>query len=553
MADDLLSKAVPLLMKMALFRILKQSQVEQIAQDFEVISLNAGQRLFSQGEPGETFFVVFSGKLRITSGLPGEPEQTLGVVGPGDYLGEGSMLYGRPRSASATAIEPTIVLQMVRQKFYDLFQKYPGLLPYLMAVVESRRLARQLHFSWLGPDETIYLLLRRHRVYLVVQLIAPVLVGWLSIPFLYVGVVAGEVYIRVSAAVLGLIILLIAALWGIWRWIDWGNDYYIVTDQRVLALQKVVGLYESIQEAPLATVLSVGTQTESLGRFLKYGTVMISTFIGRIAMEQVENPTVLAALVEEQVARGKSAAQRAETAAFDQYIRQRIGMGAPPPPPKPAPPPAAPAPLSLGRAFANWLHRLFVMRYEVAGSVIFRKHWIFLLAEAWKPTLGILAAFFVLFTGLAGWIPVFVALLVWFLAMAGFSFWWWYEYTDWRNDIYQINDDQIIDIEKKPFGKEEKRVAQLENVASIRHERKGMSAVLLNFGDVVATVGAEKFTFDAVYNPSGVEHEIFHRIIQRKRKQRDAELIRQREYIGDWLAAYHRVAQNPPQKGQNPG
>jgi len=135
-----------------------------------------------------------------------------------------------------------------------------------------------------------------------------------------------------------------------------------------------------------------------------------------------------------------------------------------------------------------------------------------------------------------------LTLLAWFIVTAVCVGFWVYGYVDWKNDIYKITDDQIVDIYKVPFGVEDKKTAALDGILSIQHTRRGIIGMLLNYGDVVAVVGADKFTFDGVYDPSSVEQEIFHRIAQRKRKAREAELVQQREYIADWLAAYHRQA-----------
>ena len=45
--------------------------------------------------------------------------------------------------------------------------------------------------------------------------------------------------------------------------------------------------------------------------------------------------------------------------------------------------------------------------------------------------------------------------------------WWVYQYLDWRNDIFQVTPDQILDIDKKPFGSEERRAAPLENILAM--------------------------------------------------------------------------------------
>jgi hypothetical protein len=74
--------------------------------------------------------------------------------------------------------------------------------------------------------------------------------------------------------------LTVIAIWGIWNWIDWGNDFYLVTDQRSCG-SVVIWLYESRDEAPHNTILSVDVNTTFLGRLIHYGSVHIRTFTGR--------------------------------------------------------------------------------------------------------------------------------------------------------------------------------------------------------------------------------------------------------------------------------
>ena len=97
---------------------------------------------------------------------------------------------------------------------------------------------------------------------------------------------------------------------------DWGNDYYIVTNQRVVWLEKVVGLYDSREESPLPTVISVSTETEPLGRSLDYGNVIIRTFVGRIVFHHVAHPYEVEALIKEHQGRAKEGSRRMEVDAM---------------------------------------------------------------------------------------------------------------------------------------------------------------------------------------------------------------------------------------------
>jgi len=51
-------------------------------------------------------FVIQSGAVKITKELAGEPK-VLAVLGPGEFLGEMAILNGKPRTATATVVEPT--------------------------------------------------------------------------------------------------------------------------------------------------------------------------------------------------------------------------------------------------------------------------------------------------------------------------------------------------------------------------------------------------------------------------------------------------------------
>ena len=62
--------------------------------------------LFREGEAGEVMFVIQSGAVRISKAVGGE-DKVLAVLGPGEFLGEMAILNGKPRTATATVVEPT--------------------------------------------------------------------------------------------------------------------------------------------------------------------------------------------------------------------------------------------------------------------------------------------------------------------------------------------------------------------------------------------------------------------------------------------------------------
>jgi hypothetical protein len=119
--------------------------------------------------------------------------------------------------------------------------------------------------------------------------------------------------------------------------------------------------------------------------------------------------------------------------------------------------------------------------------------------------------------------------------------WWLYTYLDWHNDIYLITSEQVVDLNRKPLGKEERRVAPIRNILSVEYRREGIVGLLLNFGTVFIRVGDTTLTFDYVYNPSEVQRELFHRLAQRTVRERQQQADAERERMAEWIGVYHRL------------
>ncbi|NJN44658.1 MAG: hypothetical protein HC806_08030, partial [Anaerolineae bacterium] len=122
-----------------------------------------------------------------------------------------------------------------------------------------REVARRKRFKWLRADETIHVLARRDTWILVYHIVIPVIIGLLGSWALVESFLVEMPVLRF----LGVAGFLIGLLWGAWAYIDWENDFYIVTDKRVVYVEKIVLLYDSIQEAPLETIQTINVSSEN--------------------------------------------------------------------------------------------------------------------------------------------------------------------------------------------------------------------------------------------------------------------------------------------------
>ncbi|WP_019902927.1 Crp/Fnr family transcriptional regulator [Methylobacterium sp. 77] len=89
-------------------------------------SLSAGQTLFFKGDAGDALYAVRRGQVRISNETEDGRRTTLNMLGPGDVFGEVALLDGRPRTASAIAIEPTTLFVILRRDLLALIERRPS-------------------------------------------------------------------------------------------------------------------------------------------------------------------------------------------------------------------------------------------------------------------------------------------------------------------------------------------------------------------------------------------------------------------------------------------
>jgi hypothetical protein len=135
------------------------------------------------------------------------------------------------------------------------------------------------------------------------------------------------------------------------------------------------------------------------------------------------------------------------------------------------------------------------------------------------------------------WAAVFI------LTIFPFLVWFVYQVIDWSNDVFEVTNDQIIDIDRKPFGSETRNAAPLEGILGTFYERKGILGNLFNFGTVYITVGGSKLAFEDVMDPATVQSDIDRRRMARNAKKKEGEIAAERDRMAEWLATYHRSSE----------
>ena len=96
------------------------------------LSFRKGQMIFREGDTSDALYVIEQGVVEISALIGARERRVLTVFGPGDYFGEIAVIDSKPRSATASARERTVVYCISREKVWRMFERFPRLLVTMM-------------------------------------------------------------------------------------------------------------------------------------------------------------------------------------------------------------------------------------------------------------------------------------------------------------------------------------------------------------------------------------------------------------------------------------
>jgi CRP/FNR family transcriptional regulator, cyclic AMP receptor protein len=118
-----------------LFSAMTDAAISAIAALTAPTDFDAGAVLIAEGTPGDAFLVLVSGTADVT-----REGALLRSLGSGHFVGEISLIDGKPRTATVTATSPVTALVLHRDGFLELIDRFPSVrLGVLMALTERIR------------------------------------------------------------------------------------------------------------------------------------------------------------------------------------------------------------------------------------------------------------------------------------------------------------------------------------------------------------------------------------------------------------------------------
>lgn len=113
------------LLSSAMFAAVPPANIQRLFTKFEEVRYSAGDTVIKQGDPGDYFYAIKSGRCRITRRISqgGEVREVpLAEIGVGDVFGEDALIGDAPRNATVTMIGDGALMRLNQDDFESLLQ-----------------------------------------------------------------------------------------------------------------------------------------------------------------------------------------------------------------------------------------------------------------------------------------------------------------------------------------------------------------------------------------------------------------------------------------------
>ena len=133
-ADDVLARA-------GLFQGVAPEAREALASALRYHDYTRGESVFTEGEQGDSLFIVLTGKVKVGRRAADGRENMLSVMGPSDMFGELSLFDPGPRTATATVLTEARLASLAHAALRPWINDRPEIAEQLLRVL-ARRLRR---------------------------------------------------------------------------------------------------------------------------------------------------------------------------------------------------------------------------------------------------------------------------------------------------------------------------------------------------------------------------------------------------------------------------
>lgn len=132
------------LREIGLFGALSDDVLARLASALTVITPDAGEVLFREGDEANAMYLVISGELEVLKRSPTGSEVRVAMLGPGGWFGEMAIVDVQPRSATVRALAPSLLLRLTAEHVDRLLYRRDLKAYSLLIMNIARELSRRL-------------------------------------------------------------------------------------------------------------------------------------------------------------------------------------------------------------------------------------------------------------------------------------------------------------------------------------------------------------------------------------------------------------------------
>lgn len=114
-----------LLRKLPLFSALGDEELENVAARCVQRRAQAGECLFTRGEPCHAFHLLLEGGVKLVLSSPDGAERVIDIVRPGQSFGEACMFLGKPYMVSAEVVEDALLIRVPKRAVMEEIDRNP--------------------------------------------------------------------------------------------------------------------------------------------------------------------------------------------------------------------------------------------------------------------------------------------------------------------------------------------------------------------------------------------------------------------------------------------
>jgi len=544
----------PLLEKVRTFETLDSDLIHRLAGYVMQIHLHRPhQTIVSMGRETLYCYILARGTALRQTFHDGTNQVVSAPIGPGTYFGIDSLLYRKTSDSTVETLEPTDWIRIHHEDFLLFLSEHPEAEAQLNLTEEQRfELASiKKREPWRQSDERVLFKSRRHWIFLVKRL-------WILLPFLLLQLVLSGLYALFNQGqwpplwleILG------AAIYGVpiggWIVIDYLNDYHIVTNRRIIHIEKVPLIRDSSLNAPIDQIQNLDIRRDLIGQIFRYGTLVISTAAtqGEIVFDYLPYPSIAHGIISQEMQRIQTFGQSSDIESRQRELQKRLHLGLEEKIDERALLDVPPMKEAL-RTRRLPFRPIFGLREETGQRLVWRRHWIGLVRISIPAMLVLLLSgggLIVLatdrfITGLPSSARFFFLIIAGLVILLSL-FWFWWNWEDWSNDRYIVTDQIVERIYKKPLWFDEIRTTiRLERIQNVEYIRPHPLAYLLQYGDVKIQTAAQEgeIVFNYVPAPARVQIHILTRMQNYQRNLERQRIENQKKEMLEWLEAYHKL------------